>query len=155
MAGASVALPPSAPVAAAAAPVVLVSTSASVVMAVAASVLVIAVPAVLLMTAGTRFFGVALTPAGAVLLGRGVLVGGVIVLPGARSDRFSTCQLPVLRGEAAVQLLELLRLELPHHAHLETEGEEIQQDPFRCSSATTKDLTAAFFCRLSGDEWDL
>lgn len=108
LAGASVPLPPSALVAAAAAPLVVMLTSASVVMAVttaaaaAVSVLVIAVPAVLLMTAGTRFFGVALIPAGAVLLGCWVLVGGVIVLPGARSGRFSTCQLPVLRGEAAV-----------------------------------------------------
>lgn len=103
--GASVPLPPIALVAAAAAPVVMMSTSASVVMAVTAaavSLLVIAVPAVLLMTAGTRFFGVALVPASAVLLGCWVLVGGVIVLPGARSDRFSTCQLPLLRGEAAV-----------------------------------------------------
>lgn len=105
--GASVPLPPIALVAAAAAaaPVVVMSTSASVVMAVTAaavSLLVIAVPAVLLMTAGTRFFGVALVPASAVLLGCWVLVGGVIVLPGARPDRFSTCQLPLLRGEAAV-----------------------------------------------------
>lgn len=122
--GVSVPPPPIVLVAAAVAPVVVLSTGASVVVVVTGVpvfMLVIAVPAVLLMTAGTWFVGVALIPAGAVLLGRWVLVGGVMVLPGAGSDRFSTCRLPLLRGEAAVKLLAL-----PHHAHLEMKGQNTE-----------------------------
>lgn len=85
--------------------------------------LVIAVPAVLLMTAGTWFISIALISA-TILLGRRVLVGGVTVLPGAHSDRFPTCRLPLLGEEAAVYHLEMLHLELPHHVRLERKGKD-------------------------------
>lgn len=101
--GVSVPSPPIVLVASAVAPVVIMTTSASVVMVTTAGpvfMLVIAVPAVLLMmmAAGTGFVGVALISAS---VGCWVLVGGVIMLPGARSCRFPTSCQPLLRGEAA------------------------------------------------------
>lgn len=90
--------------------VVMVTTGAPVFM------LVIAVPAVLLlMAAGPGLVAVALIPAAE---GRWVLVGGVVMLPGAHARRFPTCGQPLRRGEAAVELLHVV---LPH-VHLEKKG---------------------------------
>lgn len=127
--GVSVSSPPIVLEAAAVAPFVVMPTAASVVVVavgVPVFLLVIAGPAVLLMTAGTWSIIVVLIPAGAVLLGRWVLVRGVMVLPGACSDRLSTCRLPLLMRGAAVQLLDLLRVELPHHIHLEMKGKKTE-----------------------------
>lgn len=80
--------------------------------------LVIAVPAVLLlMAAGPGFVGVALIPAAE---GCWVLVGGVIMLPGAHARRFPTCRQPLRRAETAVELLHVV---LPH-VHLEKKGKK-------------------------------
>lgn len=117
--------PPIVLVATAATPVLMVSASASAaVVTVAAPVVlvVIAVPAVLLVAAGALLLRVALISAAAVHLGRLLSIRGVIMLPRAPSARISTCgRLPLLRrGEAAIQLLKLLHLELPHHVvHLQ------------------------------------
>lgn len=118
-------------VATAATPVLVVSASASAaVVAVATPVVlvVIAVPAVavLLMAAGAWLLRVALISAAAVHLGRLLSIRGVIMLPRAPSARISTCgQLPLLRrGEAAVQLIKLLHVELPHRVvHLRMKKE--------------------------------
>lgn len=127
--GVSVSSPPIVLETAAVAPVVVMSTGASVVVVaigVPVFMLMIACPAVLLMTAGTWSIIMVLIPAGAVLLGCWVLVGGVMVLPGACSDRFSTSRLPLLMREATVQLLDLLCMELPHHIHLEMKGKKTE-----------------------------
>ena len=98
----------------------MMTTCASVVMVTTGGpvfVLVIAVPAVRL-AAGPGLVGVALAPAAE---GRRVLVGGAVMLPGARSPTFPTSGRPLLRGEAAVRLL--LQVVLPH-VHLEEEGKK-------------------------------
>lgn len=100
--GVSVPSPPIVLVVSAVAPVVVVTTPASVVMVTTGGpvfMLVMAVPAVLLMAAGGGLVSVALTSAAE---GCWVLVGGVLVLPGARLRRFPTCRQPLRRGEAAV-----------------------------------------------------
>lgn len=93
---------PSAAVVTVAAPVVLV-------------VVAVAAVAVLLVAAGARLVGVALISATAVHVGRMMPIGGVIVLPraAAAAAGMSTCRRVL--GEAAVYLLELLHVELPHH----------------------------------------
>lgn len=103
-------------VAAVATPVVVVSAATSaVVVTVAAPVALVVIVAVL-MAAGSLFVTVALMPAAAVHLGLRVPIGGAIV-PRAAPARAPTCgRLPLRRlGEAAVQLLKLLHVELPHH----------------------------------------
>lgn len=126
--GVSVPSPPIILVPAAAAPIVMSAAASAVMLTVATPVflLVIVVPAVavLLVTAGTRFICEALISAAAVHLGTRMLIGGVGVLPWAPSARISTCRrLPLQRlGEAAIQLPELLHVELPHHVvHLRIE----------------------------------
>lgn len=113
--------------------------------------LVIAVPAVLLMAAGGVLVGVALRPAAGACW---VLVGADVMLPGAPSRRFPSGRRPQRSGEAAVERRELLHVVLPR-VHLERQGERAQPERPGRSPSTAAALTAACFCRLSGDGWDL
>lgn len=109
-------------VATVASPFIIISVSTpTVVVTVAAApvVLVVVVPAVavrLLMTARVQLISVALAPPAAVHLGSIVPVVIAVVMPRVPSARVSNSKgLPLGRlGEAAVKLLELLHVELPH-----------------------------------------
>lgn len=103
-------------VATVATPVVVMSAATSaVVVTVAAPVALVVIVAVLMPT-GAWFIPVALMSATTVHLGLWMPIGGAIV-PRATPARVPTCRrLPLRRlGEAAIQLLKLLHLELPHH----------------------------------------
>lgn len=124
--GLSVPSPSTILVATAAASIIMVSAATSVVMVTAAApviVVMVAVPAVavLLVTAGGWFICIALVSAmvraATAHLGWLLPVGRVILLPRRASTRISTSRLEPLHrpGEAAVHLLILLHLELPHH----------------------------------------
>lgn len=104
-------------VAAVATPVVVMSAATSaVVVTVAAPVALVVIVAVL-MPAGALFIAVALVSAAAVHLGLRMPIGGAVVPRAATPTGVPTCRrLPLRRlGEAAVQLLKLLHVELPHH----------------------------------------